>query len=252
MRLSDDALWLWRDLWEDGAEILDGDRDELLGRFGDEDGEPWSLERLEAAIAELRARSILKPGGEVESPVVEMSSSRITDDGLLVQIALVVIATEEVVERKAWRAISDVVDDIEPMLHRTGRPSPRRTTFALYWCETRDHDEDWFVIASSGLLAEHFFERYEGYDPGDCTASWVADVPDGLRSDQEEGWPSDDEIRACGGEFLPMVPGGTKEDAAAREVMGVVSKAVRFGSRTYAAGDIVANQVARQRRGPRN
>lgn len=92
MRLSDDALWLWHDLWEDGVEILDGDRDELCDRFVDENDEPWSEERLEAAIRELRAKSILGTGCELAAPEVEVSSSRITEEGLLVRVARAVNA----------------------------------------------------------------------------------------------------------------------------------------------------------------
>ena len=36
----------------------------------------------------------------------------------------------------------------------------------LYWCETDDHDEDWFIVAESAEEACHIHESAEGYDDG--------------------------------------------------------------------------------------
>ena len=38
----------------------------------------------------------------------------------------------------------------------------------LYWVETDDHDEDWFIVAGSSEAAEKWFELAEGYDPSDA------------------------------------------------------------------------------------
>ena len=43
----------------------------------------------------------------------------------------------------------------------------------LFWVTTEDHDEDWFVVASSAEEASRFHEDAEGYDPGDATAEEI-------------------------------------------------------------------------------
>lgn len=54
----------------------------------------------------------------------------------------------------------------------------RKQTIKLYWCTTRDHDEDWFVLANSARQARAFHEHYEGYGSGDARAClMVRDVP---------------------------------------------------------------------------
>lgn len=47
----------------------------------------------------------------------------------------------------------------------------------LYWVETEDHDEDWFVTAKSRSEAERWFESYEGYNDGDAAAKLVLEIP---------------------------------------------------------------------------
>lgn len=47
----------------------------------------------------------------------------------------------------------------------------------LYWVETDDHHEDWFVIAGSPSEAARWFESYEGYDSGDAGATLVQEIP---------------------------------------------------------------------------
>jgi hypothetical protein len=44
----------------------------------------------------------------------------------------------------------------------------RTKQIRLYWCTTDDHDEDWFIFASSARQARSFHEHYEGYDKGDA------------------------------------------------------------------------------------
>ncbi len=70
----------------------------------------------------------------------------------------------------------------------------------LYWVETDDHDEDWFIVGETRLEAEHFHEGAEGYDPGDAQATLVVPVP--KEQDAETGWPSEGLIEACGGKWL--------------------------------------------------
>lgn len=74
----------------------------------------------------------------------------------------------------------------------------------LFWVETEDHDEDWFVVANSEAEATEFFVEDEGYDPEDATAREVMPLPES-RSDPI-GWPSDELLLACGAKFVSDEP----------------------------------------------
>lgn len=67
---------------------------------------------------------------------------------------------------------------------------------ALYWVETDDHGEDWFVVARNPREAENYHEKSEGYDLGDARATFVARVPRHVQA--RPGWPSDELLKACG------------------------------------------------------
>jgi hypothetical protein len=70
----------------------------------------------------------------------------------------------------------------------------------LFWVTTDDHDEDWFVVASSPKKAAHYFENYEGYGPGDADAEEKLDILDKIST--ETGWPSDELLLELGARFL--------------------------------------------------
>ena len=64
----------------------------------------------------------------------------------------------------------------------------------LYWVTTEDHDEDWFVVASSAEEAAEFHEKEEGYGAGDAEAEKVLDIPDDVTVDAE--YPSNDFLKS--------------------------------------------------------
>ena len=66
----------------------------------------------------------------------------------------------------------------------------------LYWVETADQHEDWFVVARSERRAARWHERAEGYEDGDAWATLVVPVPTDLEA--PEGWPSHELLEACG------------------------------------------------------
>ena len=70
----------------------------------------------------------------------------------------------------------------------------------LYWVTTEDHDEDWFVVASSAKEAARYHEKEEGYDTGDAEAEKVLDIPDIVPA--EVGWPSHEFLVSIGATFL--------------------------------------------------
>lgn len=111
-------------------------------------------------------------------------------------------------------------------LHADGQlPAARRQVtpgierLHLYWVQTDDHDEDWFIVAASPTEACQFHEAQEGYASGDAWAEFIATVP-ATAPDRTDGWPSDELLIACGAKF----------DRSA------TPRVVRFGRRTYAEG----------------
>ena len=70
----------------------------------------------------------------------------------------------------------------------------------LYWVTTEDHDEDWFIVASSPQEASKYHENMEGYDPGDAKAEEILGIPESVPA--ETGWPSDELLLAVGAKFL--------------------------------------------------
>jgi hypothetical protein len=55
-----------------------------------------------------------------------------------------------------------------------------RKYMKLYWVTTEDHDEDWFIVASSPQEATQYYENMEGYDPGDAKAEEILDIPENV------------------------------------------------------------------------
>jgi hypothetical protein len=74
----------------------------------------------------------------------------------------------------------------------------------LSWVTTEDHDEDWFVIASSQKEAVQLHEKMEGYDPGDSASEEILEIPE--KMDVETGWPSNEILSALGAKFLLTGP----------------------------------------------
>ncbi len=70
----------------------------------------------------------------------------------------------------------------------------------LYWVETPDHHEDWFVAAEGPREAAEFHELNEGYEDNYATATLVLHIPQSVPA--KVGWPSHDVLIACGARFL--------------------------------------------------
>jgi hypothetical protein len=115
----------------------------------------------------------------------------------------------------------------------------RKISFKLYWCETEDHDEDWFIVAKSKREACRCHEGMEGYWVGDAWATYVCTVPEDIAQSMNvsTGWPKHELIEACGGEFIK--DGEMK--TVMHEMMGVGCRTVKFNDKVYTEGDLVAN-----------
>jgi hypothetical protein len=70
----------------------------------------------------------------------------------------------------------------------------------LYWVTTEDHDEDWFIVASSSEEASKIHEDMEGYDPGDANAEEILNIPENISA--EAGWPSDELLHSVGAKII--------------------------------------------------
>lgn len=111
----------------------------------------------------------------------------------------------------------------------------------LYWCSTKDGSEDWFMVARNSRQAASLHASWEGFDPSDAKADFIADIPDewqgicmhckkpwteetltripGTQGLTEAscpncdakviGWPSDELLEACGGR---IIDGGPDKD----------------------------------------
>ncbi|HET7536039.1 MAG TPA: hypothetical protein VFJ90_06280, partial [Candidatus Didemnitutus sp.] len=74
----------------------------------------------------------------------------------------------------------------------------------LYWCTTQDGDEDWFIVAHTGVQAALHHAEAEGYDNDDASAEFIIALPNELQDGGDDllGWPDHEVLRACGGIFL--------------------------------------------------
>ena len=70
----------------------------------------------------------------------------------------------------------------------------------LYWCETVDHDEDWFIVVPSVKEARHMHEDSKGYERGEAWATLVLRIPTTLAS--SVGYPTHDLLRSLGLVFI--------------------------------------------------
>jgi hypothetical protein len=76
------------------------------------------------------------------------------------------------------------------------------TRLKLYWCQTEDHHEDWFVVARRAKDAIRLFSAHEGYDHEDVVAEVATVLPEPLQDEKHLGWPTRELLEACGAEIL--------------------------------------------------
>lgn len=74
----------------------------------------------------------------------------------------------------------------------------------LFWVTTKDHDEDWFIVALNAEEACRFHEDAEGYDIGEATVEEILVIPDNIYA--EPGWHSDELLLAVGAKFIVKEP----------------------------------------------
>lgn len=70
----------------------------------------------------------------------------------------------------------------------------------LYWVETDDHHEDWFILAEGEIAAIRFYEEEEGYAPGEARASFVCELP--KRVAGHPGYSTMEVLESCGARII--------------------------------------------------
>jgi len=75
----------------------------------------------------------------------------------------------------------------------------------IYWVETKDHSEDWFVGAKNSRSARAFFEGYEGFNPFDASAKKLCPIP--YKCNQQRPFYAQlDLLRKCGFHIISRGP----------------------------------------------
>lgn len=98
------------------------------------------------------------------------------------------------------------------------KPRPK-----LYWVETDDHGEDWFIVARSAREARRFHEVEEGYQRGDAWSTLVMT----LDEDAREGWPKLEELARYGVTIHRAKQPRVAEYAGVRYVEGDLEYSIR-------------------------
>lgn len=104
----------------------------------------------------------------------------------------------------------------------------------LYWVFTKDHGEDWFVVAESASSARAYHEDFEGYGTGDARSRLIVqDVPLTKFTNGEPPCHAQlRELMALGFENAGSVPN---------------QRSVRFEGNTYTEGILKSMVEARRR-----
>jgi len=100
------------------------------------------------------------------------------------------------------------------------RKKPR---LKLYWIETDDHDEDWFMVARTARQARRFHEVLEGYHRGEASSTLVMPLEEGVK----EGWPSLESLASYGLTILRAKQPRVVEYAGVRYVEGGLEYSMR-------------------------
>ncbi|MGX5200956.1 hypothetical protein [Aliikangiella sp. IMCC44632] len=112
----------------------------------------------------------------------------------------------------------------------------------LYWVETIDHGEDWFIAANDQTHAITIFSEELGFDieADKVSAEFICNFPASPQN-LEPGFCDNDDLIQCGGEFIDF----HDQDLLAHvtpeflhQVAGE-TRIVRFGKRVFMEGNIL-------------
>tara|TARA_R110002167_G_scaffold272029_1_gene478539 strand:+ start:1558 stop:1959 length:402 start_codon:yes stop_codon:yes gene_type:complete len=111
----------------------------------------------------------------------------------------------------------------------------------LYWLESFDHSEDWFVVAKNDYEAIGFFALTMGFDPIDdeITAKRVCEITNDISLLDAE-FADEDLINDCGGKIIPVYDAELRElcTEAYLECIGGETRIVKILDQTFVEGHI--------------
>ncbi|NRB42615.1 MAG: hypothetical protein HRU20_29805 [Pseudomonadales bacterium] len=116
----------------------------------------------------------------------------------------------------------------------------------LYWVESFDHGEDWFVAAEKPMHAMQYFASEMGYDAVDdeISALLVCEIPSNfvveLDPFENEAFADEDMIAACGGEQKMFADQDIKACFSAEDLdsLGAETRVVKFDQKIFVEGNV--------------
>ena len=111
----------------------------------------------------------------------------------------------------------------------------------LFWVDSLDHSEDWFVVAKESSQARHFYAGEMGYDEIDdeITALDVCGVP-GFPDSEGPFFADSDMIKLCGGELI-LYDNADLFDIVGKDILQQLdgdTRIVKINNRIYVEGSV--------------
>lgn len=110
----------------------------------------------------------------------------------------------------------------------------------LYWLTSKDHSEDWFVVANSNTEASQFFADNQGFDleVDKVEAKFICELQKEVTP--SPAYPSTEELKACGAvikqfddiDLLDVLP------SELWDTVGVATRIVLLDGDIYIQGSI--------------
>lgn len=116
----------------------------------------------------------------------------------------------------------------------------------LFWIESMDHSEDWFVVGQNSRHARYFYASEMGYDEVDdeITALEVCEVPD--FPDIDEAFFADSNIiEHCSGELV-IYDNADLQKVIGKDILRQLdgdSRIVKFDNRIFVEGNVVRSAL---------
>jgi len=112
----------------------------------------------------------------------------------------------------------------------------------VYWLESCDHSEDWFVVAPDVEVAVSLFASEMGYDVFDdeILATYICPLATNCHYPHAD-FLDNEGVIACGGEFIAFHDQDLL-DHVTPEFLRIVAgetRIVRFGSRVFMEGNVM-------------
>jgi len=111
----------------------------------------------------------------------------------------------------------------------------------LYWVDSFDHGEDWFVIASNAIEARCFFALEMGYDviEDEVTSLLVCSMPENLELFTPL-FANENHIKVCGGCIVLYQDADLLEivDQSVLDALGVETRIVKIEHQIFIEGNV--------------